>query len=530
MTKQECFEYLGITKFWEAGYTGKNVRIMSDEKIIKDYEKTDRWQKVICPKGYTTSNSHGSSIMYILHDVCPDAEYHCYPFDSKGTEKTAQSNCAEYIKEKGIHLFTTSNLNPSVTKVREKLMQECIDLGCTFFTSAGNKGEDGLHGEAKSDKFLAIGGVIKTSNGKWERVYYSSMGKELDYVSIAIYGTGTSYIAPIFCAMCGLVQDFFIVNAGRALNREELIKFIDDNLIDVEEDGFDVKTGKGLFILPEPSSIDIGKYVKEYSERKEEKKMPIVCLDYGHGKSTAGKRSPDGTLLEYEFNRDVGRRLKTILERHNVKVIQTVDDDTDLALVSRCGVANYHDCDYFVSIHANADKEYWTSANGWEIYVVSLGGKAEELAKKIQKHSKELGLKDRGLKTANFTVLTDTNMPAVLIEHGFYTNKEECEKLKDSNFRHKCAECDAKGILEQLGINYVPDINVATKNEVTDTNVGELVLKIEQKTYTINGQVKEIEVAPKIENGRTLVPIAVLRDLGLEVEWNAEKRTVTVRR
>jgi N-acetylmuramoyl-L-alanine amidase len=339
--------------------------------------------------------------------------------------------------------------------------------------------------------------------------------------------------------MCGLVQDFFIDKAGRALVRSELIDFINDHLIDVEDEGFDVKTGNGLFILPNPNDINISKYVPEYSgnidysgfpEIKEEEKMPKVCLDYGHGASTAGKRSPDGTLLEYEFNRDVGRRIKAILERHNVAVIETVEDDTDLALVSRCGVANFYDCDYFVSIHANADKETWTSANGWGIYILSKGGKAEELAKKIQKHSKELGLKDRGIKTANFTVLTDTEMPAVLIEHGFYTNKEECEKLKSDIFRQKCAECDAKGILEQLGIEYKgKDTNVATKNEVADTNVGELVFTIGKKTYTANGVTKELEIAPEIENGRTKIPIAPLRDIGLTVEWDGAKQTVTVR-
>jgi hypothetical protein len=57
----------------------------------------------------------------------------------------------------------------------------------------------------------------------------------------------------------------------------------------------------------------------------------------------------------------------------------------------------------------------------------------------------------------------------------------------------------------------------------------ELVLTIGQKEYSVDNQIKGIEVAPRIENGRTLVPIAVLRDLGLDVEWNAEKRTVTVR-
>ena len=523
MTKEQTFEFLGITRFHQAGYTGKNVRIMSGEKIIEDYYKTENWKKVICPGGYEKQdgNSHGSSAMDILQGVCPDATFYAYPFSGTFTSNSYKCNCADYIIENKIHLYTTSNTGGKANGGREKAIQDCINNGCTFFAAAGNKGENGILEESKSDKYIAIG-ICDFVDGKLRWVAPSSVGEELDYVSLAgAYDRWTSWMTPQFTGMCGLAQDFFIVNAGRALNREELIRFIDDNLIDIEEEGHDIKTGKGLFILPEPSKIDISKYVKEYTERKEEKKMARICLDYGHGKETVGKRSPDGTLLEYEFNRDVGRRLKAILERHNVEVIQTVDDDTDLALVSRCGVANYHDCDYFVSIHANADKEYWTSANGWEIYVVSLSGKAEELAKKIQKHSKELGLKDRGIKTANFTVLTDTTMPAVLIEHGFYTNKEECEKLKDSNFRQKCAECDAKGILEQLGINYVPDINVATKNE--------LVLTIGKKTYTVNGQEKQIEVAPKIEKSRTLVPIAVLRDLGLEVEWNAEKRTVTVR-
>ncbi|MBC7340875.1 MAG: glucosaminidase domain-containing protein [Clostridia bacterium] len=46
-------------------------------------------------------------------------------------------------------------------------------------------------------------------------------------------------------------------------------------------------------------------------------------------------------------------------------------------------------------------------------------------------------------------------MPAVLIEHGFYTNKEECELLKSGDFREKCAIADAKGILRWAGIPFV---------------------------------------------------------------------------
>ena len=262
MNKQETFDFLGITLFHQAGYTGENIRIMSGEKIIKDYSKTYKWQEVICPAGYQAEGGswHGSAVMNILQDVCPDATYYAYPFSGTFTSNSYKCNCADYIIENNIHLFTTSCVGGKVNGGKAKALQDGIDNGCTFFALAGNSGENGLWEESKSDKYITIGAV----DDKLKWLNYSSTGEAIDYTMIAMYGTGTSYTTPTFCAMCGLAQDFFIVNAGRALKRDELIKFIDDNLIDIEEEGFDVKTGKGLFILPEPSSIDIGKYVPEY--------------------------------------------------------------------------------------------------------------------------------------------------------------------------------------------------------------------------------------------------------------------------
>ncbi|MDR1134655.1 MAG: N-acetylmuramoyl-L-alanine amidase [Clostridiales Family XIII bacterium] len=181
-----------------------------------------------------------------------------------------------------------------------------------------------------------------------------------------------------------------------------------------------------------------------------------VVLDPGHGAETAGKRSPDNSLMEYEFNRDMAAKIKYHLERHGVEVLITTPDNTDLSLADRCKFANESDGDVFVSLHANAFGHGWTSSNGWEIYVYRKGSYSEQLAKAI--HSATIpasGLSDRGIKSERFYVIRNTNMPAVLIEHGFYSNKTEVELLKSNDFRERLAVMDAKGILNFLGVTWI---------------------------------------------------------------------------
>ncbi len=178
----------------------------------------------------------------------------------------------------------------------------------------------------------------------------------------------------------------------------------------------------------------------------------VVCIDPGHGLTTGGKRSPDGSLREYEFNRDVAYRLKALLEAQGVTCIMTVaqDDQTDPSLATRVAIANNAgNVDLFVSIHANAFGDGWNSANGWEVYTYQSGGIAEMAAEAVEQATIDsgAGLKNRGCKTANFYVLRNTTMPAILIEHGFYTNLEECEKLKSDSFRDILAQADATGIM-----------------------------------------------------------------------------------
>lgn len=200
----------------------------------------------------------------------------------------------------------------------------------------------------------------------------------------------------------------------------------------------------------------------------------LVCIDPGHAKSTAGKRSFDGSLREYEFNRAVSKLLKYHLERHGVKTMYSCDIETDkdISLSERCRTANNAKADLFISIHANAYGTTWNSANGWEIFHHANSTNGKRLAEAI--HNANLpykgvvsfiGIRDRGIKTSDFTVLTNTSMPSVLIEHGFYTNKNECELLKSDYFRKKCAVADAKGVLDYLGIVWKDEGAETAKND-----------------------------------------------------------------
>ena len=187
-----------------------------------------------------------------------------------------------------------------------------------------------------------------------------------------------------------------------------------------------------------------------------------VIIDAGHNKLTAGKRSFDNSFFEYEFNFDVANKIKRHLDRHNVKsmILVSEKENSKLEIGERLAIIQKEKPKIVVSIHANAFGSDWNTANGWEIYTYRNKGESYKLAQAIEKHSIPfLGLRNRGIKGNSVSSIVDnTTMPAVLIEHGFYTNKEEVEKLKSQDFREKCAIADAKGILEYLDVQWVDEV------------------------------------------------------------------------
>lgn len=181
----------------------------------------------------------------------------------------------------------------------------------------------------------------------------------------------------------------------------------------------------------------------------------IPILDNGHGAETAGKRSPvwdDGTqLFEWEFNRDIVKRVSSMLEEEGIQYRILVPETKDVSLSARCKRANaiYSETSgkcFLISVHANAG-----GGTGWEAYTYVGQTKADliatELYKEAEKEFAPDGWKIRKDtsdgdpdKESQFYILKHTKCPAVLSENFFFDNEKDCKYMLNNEFRNRIAK------------------------------------------------------------------------------------------
>ena len=182
-----------------------------------------------------------------------------------------------------------------------------------------------------------------------------------------------------------------------------------------------------------------------------------IMLDAGHGKNTAGKRTPDDSMREFVFNHAVAEYAKTMLLNYeNIKVEYAHDStgNIDVPLYTRTQKANNWPADIYISIHANASGDSWSTANGIETFHHPKSSEAsKKLAAALQnKLIEKTKLRNRGVKQADFQVVRETKMPAALIECGFMSNKEEAALLKSDSYRKLCAEAIVEAIVQMYSL------------------------------------------------------------------------------
>lgn len=169
-----------------------------------------------------------------------------------------------------------------------------------------------------------------------------------------------------------------------------------------------------------------------------------VCIDPGHGGSDPGAVGQG--LKEAAINLDVANRFYTLLANAGYAVYRTRSSDATVSLSSRTQYANSLGVARFISIHCNA---FNGSANGTETYCYpGVGSVTLRLRDKTNPEVvAALGTYNRGCKTADFHVLRETNMPAILCELAFIDHAGDATKLGDAYYRQRAAEALKRGLV-----------------------------------------------------------------------------------
>ncbi len=179
-----------------------------------------------------------------------------------------------------------------------------------------------------------------------------------------------------------------------------------------------------------------------------------ICIDPGHGGKDTGAVGTSPFLLEEkEFNLILALLLEQKLETLGHRVILTRGKDRYLSLISRANFANRLNADLFVSIHANSAAV--PEVSGMENFHLPGSEKGRKFAIMILESMLQEfpDHKKRGVKEADFTVLRETRMPAVLVESEFLSNPQQLQFLADPQNQESLASAIARGI--DLGVQFV---------------------------------------------------------------------------
>lgn len=190
-----------------------------------------------------------------------------------------------------------------------------------------------------------------------------------------------------------------------------------------------------------------------------------IVIDPGHGGKDDGTRGD--RFREKHLVLTVSERLADILREKGYEVVLTRQDDRFIELEDRPAIAEQVNADLFISVHFNAAGS--RQAHGIETFVVTprdtpstpsndkqdstVPGNANDILNHrlgYELHRYLVGMtgaKDRGLKKMRFAVLRTATVPAVLLELGFLSNRQEEERIASAAYQETLARAMANGII-----------------------------------------------------------------------------------
>ena len=204
---------------------------------------------------------------------------------------------------------------------------------------------------------------------------------------------------------------------------------------------------------------------------------PKIMLDCGHGGKDLGT-TVASHIAEKEVNLAIGKQVAHLLRSNGCSVMLTRESDATVAVDQRTYLANRHNADLFISIHANSMSNknasgietYWAGKHLFKKQHGNLDSDttslvatfcqfkdkaSRELAQHLQTNSvlsaqSMHNAADRKVRESVVQVLLGTDMPAALIEVGFLSNEIEASLLAQPAYQKLLANGITKGITSYL--------------------------------------------------------------------------------
>ena len=188
-----------------------------------------------------------------------------------------------------------------------------------------------------------------------------------------------------------------------------------------------------------------------------------IILDAGHGGFDGGASAEDGTI-EKDINLHITQKVSAMLALNGYDVIMTRDSDTGTEDDEQDTIAKRKKSDLsnrlqlmkenrdaiFVSIHLN--KFTTSAANGAQVFYTKNFPQAQLLANCVQSSIKSM-LQPENIRvvkqgTNSTYLLKNAQVPAVIVECGFLSNKYDLEKLKQDEYQSQMAFAIVGGIID----------------------------------------------------------------------------------
>lgn len=196
--------------------------------------------------------------------------------------------------------------------------------------------------------------------------------------------------------------------------------------------------------------------------------MITLLLDNGHGDPplTGGKCSPDKSILEYYWARDMVQRIDRKARAAGIPVEIIVPEKSDIPLKTRTNRVNAicrakggsKNC-VLISVHINAagGDGKWHDARGWCGFIApNASANSKRLARILWEHADRAGLRGNRCVPAekywvkSLAMCRDTNCPAVLTENLFMDNRADAEYLKSESGKETIADLHIAAIKEYI--------------------------------------------------------------------------------